>query len=264
MKRSYGMPYVGSKNRYVKDICQILPAGKRLVELFGGGGAITDYATEFCLDKWELFYYNEYNEDVVKHFKRAIEGDVHPRWVDRDEFVKFDLDMFEKFCFGFGNKIGCATYFAEPKRAELTKKVFLGEMTLEDAKKEALKIGIVRVPSNMHCEPRERWNRLLGMKKTPDILDRITVTSLDYREYQYQDGDVVYCDIPYELTKHGNKEMYGEEFDHQAFWEWAESRPFDVYVSSHLHGEPVYIKKTNTRMSGNSNALKRIEAVLKV
>lgn len=236
---------------------------KDLLNYLVGGGAITDYATEFCLDKWRSFYYNEYNEDVAKHFKRAIEGDVHPRWVDKDEYLKFDLDMFDKVCFGFGNKIGRPTYFAEARRAELAKKVFLGEITLEEAGKEAHKIGIVRVPSDMHCEPRQRWNRLLGMKKSPDILDRITVSSLDYREYQYQDGDVVYCDIPYELTKHSNKELYGEEFDYQAFWEWAESRPYDVYVSSYLHGEPVYIKKTSTRMNVG-DVLKRIEAVLKV
>lgn len=37
MKRAYGLPYVGSKNRYAEEILSVLPAGSRLVDLFAGG-----------------------------------------------------------------------------------------------------------------------------------------------------------------------------------------------------------------------------------
>lgn len=35
----YGMPYMGSKSKIALDIIKKLPSGKRLVDLFGGGGA---------------------------------------------------------------------------------------------------------------------------------------------------------------------------------------------------------------------------------
>ena len=56
----------------------------------------------------------------------------------------------------------------------------------------------------------------------------IVVSTDDYRNYVYQDGDVVYCDPPYEGTS-----GYGREFDHEAFWQWCRTRDFPVYVSEY-------------------------------
>lgn len=36
----YGLPYQGSKNQIARKIIAELPAGKRLVDLFGGGRAL--------------------------------------------------------------------------------------------------------------------------------------------------------------------------------------------------------------------------------
>lgn len=41
---NYGVPYMGSKNRIAKDIIAKLPTGKRFVDLFAGGCAITHAA----------------------------------------------------------------------------------------------------------------------------------------------------------------------------------------------------------------------------
>lgn len=41
MEKHYGVPYQGNKSRIADIIISILPEGKRLVDLFGGGGAIT-------------------------------------------------------------------------------------------------------------------------------------------------------------------------------------------------------------------------------
>lgn len=54
MKKSYGIPYMGSKNRIAEDIVDFLPSGKTLVDLFGGGGAITDCASKS--GKWEKVF----------------------------------------------------------------------------------------------------------------------------------------------------------------------------------------------------------------
>ena len=39
-EKHYGVPYQGNKSRIADIICYILPSGKRLVDLSGGGGAI--------------------------------------------------------------------------------------------------------------------------------------------------------------------------------------------------------------------------------
>lgn len=46
--------------------------------------------------------------------------------------------------------------------------------------------------------------------------------------YVHQDGDVVYCDPPYEGTA-----SYSGGFDHKAFYDWAASRDYPVYFSSY-------------------------------
>ena len=43
---NYGFPYMGSKSKIAKQVINSLPAGKRLIDLFGGGGAITHCAVE--------------------------------------------------------------------------------------------------------------------------------------------------------------------------------------------------------------------------
>lgn len=40
MEKHYGVPYQGNKSRIADIIISILPAGKRLVDLFGGGGQL--------------------------------------------------------------------------------------------------------------------------------------------------------------------------------------------------------------------------------
>lgn len=42
MEKHYGVPYQGNKSRIADRIISVLPAGKRLVDLFGGGGC--DYS----------------------------------------------------------------------------------------------------------------------------------------------------------------------------------------------------------------------------
>ena len=44
MKQSFGAPYMGSKNRMAKDIIELLPSGRRFVDLFAGGCAMTHAA----------------------------------------------------------------------------------------------------------------------------------------------------------------------------------------------------------------------------
>ena len=58
---NYGFPYMGSKSKIADWVIDQLPSGKRLVDLFGGGGAITHCAVES--KKWQQVVYNELNPD---------------------------------------------------------------------------------------------------------------------------------------------------------------------------------------------------------
>ena len=54
---TYGVPYMGSKNRIAKDIIDLLPSGNRLVDLFAGGCAITHCA--LLSGKWSRILNND-------------------------------------------------------------------------------------------------------------------------------------------------------------------------------------------------------------
>ena len=74
----------------------------------------------------------------------------------------------------------------------------------------------------------ERLQSLQSLQRL-QRLESLEIHVGDYRDVQIQDGAVVYCDIPYR----GTSEYVAGDFDHDAFYEWALSRPFAVYVSEY-------------------------------
>lgn len=98
----YGMTYRGSKNAIAEDIVSVLPAGKRLVDLFGGGAAISHCAV--LSGKWQNVLYNEYNPLLVDLIKKAINGDYknEKRWISREYFFRLkEKDGYIKYCWSF-------------------------------------------------------------------------------------------------------------------------------------------------------------------
>ena len=103
-KRNYGIPYMGSKNRIAKQIIDFLPSGETLVDLFGGGGAITDCASES--GKWKNIIYNELDALPYTCFLKALRGEYEneDRWISREDFFRLkDTDEYVACCFSFGN-----------------------------------------------------------------------------------------------------------------------------------------------------------------
>ncbi|UYI59108.1 DNA adenine methylase [Lacticaseibacillus paracasei] len=58
-----GLPYVGNKGQKAEKIIDILPAGNRLVDVFGGGGSIN--LTASSSGKWDEVVYNDRRKTVV-------------------------------------------------------------------------------------------------------------------------------------------------------------------------------------------------------
>ena len=100
-----GVPYQGSKNTIVREIVSILPRGKRFVDLFAGGCAVTHAA--ILSGKYETFLANDLNGVGVRLFKDAIAGKCDGRWrdwVSREEFLSHkDVDPLISLCWSFSN-----------------------------------------------------------------------------------------------------------------------------------------------------------------
>ena len=65
---------------------------------------------------------------------------------------------------------------------------------------------------------------------------------MDYREYKYQEGDIVYCDVPYEQIGKGKCDDYGVQFDSLEFYEWVKARNFPIYFSSYEISDDSFYK----------------------
>lgn len=114
MRKNYGLPYMGSKNKLAEEIINFIPQKKVLVDLFGGGGAISVCASQS--GKYEKIIYNELNTIIAETFQKAINGEYENerRWVSREEFEKLKkTDGYVAICFSFSNN--CNTYIYGPK-----------------------------------------------------------------------------------------------------------------------------------------------------
>lgn len=223
----YGLPYMGSKNQIAEEIIKYLPSGKRLVDLFGGGGAISHCAS--LSYKWDSVLYNEINPLVFKAFKMAINGEFENenRWICREDFFKLrETDPYAAFCFSFSNNL---TDYAYAKELEPIKKALHYSMVFGD---DSL-LKKIKIDPRKRKEHLENYARLQSMRALDRMKDlsgcEVELSNDTYLNYVYKEGDVVYCDPPYEDTWCGS---YGG-FNNEEFYKWVESREYTVYFSSY-------------------------------
>ena len=195
MRKNYGLPYMGSKNKLAEEIVNFLPQKKVLVDLFGGGGAISVCASQS--GKYEKIIYNELNSLISETFQKAINGEYENerRWVSREEFEKLKkTDGYVAICFSFSNN--CNTYMygtkIEPyKRAyhyaivfddfgpfnelfddETTEKIKKSVEGITDLKERRIKFSHALgdyILSLERCEPLESKEKLDTVKYTVDV-----------------------------------------------------------------------------------------------
>lgn len=106
---------MGSKKSIAKYIVNALPGGERLVDLFAGGCAITDYALKNT-DKFSRFLVNDLNGWTPKAYVKALSGGFNDeeRWISRQDFFRLkDTDPYVNLCFSFGNNL--KTYMYGPE-----------------------------------------------------------------------------------------------------------------------------------------------------
>ena len=321
---SFGLPYKGSKSSIAKDIIGVLPGGNRLVDLFCGGCAITDFALKNT-DKFNKFLINDIDERNPKTYMKALNGVFRneDRWISRQDFFKLkETDDYVRLCFSFGND--GKTYMYGPQ-LEPYKRAIHHIVFWEDyAPMEELCPAVVKIIHD-YCDGKDQKGRRLALGKavaahvkamgsveywqsnpmfravkvkwsedrrgisssqwnrgsplenlerleslqSPESLQslqslerlqnlehlqsqnvQIVASADDYRNYVYQDGDVVYCDPPY-----ANTSKYTVDFDNEAFWQWCRTRDFPVYVSEYRAPEDFISvwSKEKRRLFSSSN-----------
>lgn len=99
----YGVGYLGSKNAIAEQILEILPAGRRLVDIFCGGCAITHCS--IVSGKYQRFLMLDISDNPLL-FLNAIQGKYkeEKRWISREDFYRLkDTDLYVRNAFSFGN-----------------------------------------------------------------------------------------------------------------------------------------------------------------
>lgn len=237
----YGIPYMGGKDKIADDILSVLPMGKRFVDLFGGGFAMSHAA--LLSGKYEQVFYNELNPLLSELIKDALAGKYanERRWISREDFLRLkDTDGYVKYIWSFGNN-GKAYLFGKDK--EPIKKLghefvcfgkdIPGVPNIAETDMRVRRLYLQRfIKKNMgeryELEQLERLQRLQQLEQL-EQLERLEINCGSYLDYQYREGDVVYCDPPYENTKQYDK----NDFDHKQFYDWVASREYPVYFSSY-------------------------------
>lgn len=264
LDQHYGVPYQGNKSRIADIIISILPKGKRLVDLFGGGGAITHCA--MLSNKWEYFLYNDLNEMITTLFTDAINGKYHDerRVITREDFEALkDTDPYVKYIWSFGNNGLAYLWGKHIEEIKCTACHSLLDETLNE--RRLAYVHFVKMiqetddPTPNRLAPLERLQALTQL----EALQRLEVKNIDYRDFDYQEGDIVYCDVPYEQTDKKQCDDYGLTFDSVEFYEWAKTRPYQVFFSSYeISDDGFYSKKIKSVMSligATTNSQKRTE-----
>ena len=206
--------------------------------MFGGGFAMSHAA--LLSGKYEQVFYNELNPLLPKLIKDTLAGKYanERRWISREDFFRLkDVDGYVRYIWSFGNN-GDGYLFGKDK--EHIKKLghdfvcfgkdIPGVPNIAETDMRVRRLYLQRyikknTGERCELEQLERLHRLQRLQR----LQRLEINCGSYLDYQYREGDIVYCDPPYEDTaKYDN-----DGFNHKQFYDWVASREYPVYFSSY-------------------------------
>ena len=284
-----GLPYVGNKGQKAEKIIDILPAGHRFIDVFGGGGSIS--LTAASSGKWNEVVYNDRRKTVVNLLKALIEDNPHFDlmnyvYMDRETFYNWRDNMPDSIertlvltVWSFSN--GLRSYLwgkkIEKEKLQLTRAIFFGDTgtQLDDlysyAKNETTISGKYTVYHKWHLKRLEQLQQLKQLEQLERLqqleqlqqlkkLKQLKYSVLDYRSLDIKPSDVVYCDPPYT----GTGKDYGG-FDDEAFQQWLANCPAkQIYISEYTqlpHTEVAFV--LGKKQSFKSKGKRKDELLLK-
>lgn len=245
----YGIEYKGSKSRIAKEIIEILPSGDRFIDLFGGGGAVSHCAS--LSGKYKEVIYNDLNPSIYSLVKDTFTGKYTKdkflfEWVSRDLFNKERMENpVIRWCWSFGCD---RLYYLYSKEMECIKESVYKAIVNKEYSTVFLELTNNLIPFGDSVDltvRKSEWSTFCRtMLKTPDkyrveslerllslysftLLNNISFTNTTYLDYEYRDGDIVYCDPPY----CGKRQDAYKGFDSKQFIEWARKIP--CYISEY-------------------------------
>ena len=92
-------------------------------------------------------------------------------------------------------------------------------------------------------------------------LERLSFYNTSYEQVQIKENSIVYCDIPYLDTR-----GYGAEFNHKAFFDWADAQSHPVFISEYNVADSRFklVFKINKRSMMSCNKDKCVDKVEKL
>ena len=283
-----GLPYVGNKGQKAQQIIDLLPAGGRFIDCFGGGGSISLHAWDS--GKWSEVIYNEKRASVVELLRMLLNND--PR-IDLNKYVYLTREQFFDWrdnqpdswertlvltAWSFSNNLKEYLWGKKvaPDKLLLTRALFFGDTgTQFDEIYENSKnlTTIAEKNTCFHKWRREkmnvssRYDRLQQLEQLQQLerlkqasIPGITFITGDYRDLAIKNDDVLYCDPPYI----GTGVDYGG-FDFDVFHDWYMNCPADVYISEYtqLPDTEVYAD-LGSKHSMTATGKRRNELLLRV
>ena len=281
---NFGLPYMGSKNRIAKWVCDILPNANTLYDLFAGGGAITHCA--ILNQKYNNYIVNDLNSLCIDGLKMAYNGEFknETRWISHEDFFKLRYtDYYVACCYSFGNNFRTYSYNKETEQLKkamhysvffndnylLQKFVNVDNLNYTSDNKQDRMIYLRKYLHNftdfkdkkIQLQNVERLTRLQSLECLQK--GNIKFYSDDYQNIPLTDKDtVIYCDIPYLNT---NKYKY--PFDYERFYTWAERQEIPVYISEYEMPKDRFVcvaeKEKRCTYSSTNNSKIAIERIFR-
>ena len=252
-----GLPYVGNKGQKAEKIIDILPAGHRLIDIFGGGGSIS--LTAASSGKWDEVVYNDRRKTVVNLLKALIEDNPH---FDLMKYVYMDRETFYNWrdnvpdslertlvltVWSFSNDLRSYLWGKkiEKEKLQLTRALFWGDTGTEFDQLYSYSLNANTISEkyrlfhkwrrdNYRFDLPRRIQQLEQLQQLEriqqhELLEPIKYSSIDYRLLDVKPNDIVYCDPPYI----GTSKDYGG-FDNDAFRKWLANCPAkQIYISEY-------------------------------
>ena len=291
-----GIPYVGNKGQIAQKIIDELPAGKRFVDVFGGGGSMSLHAVNS--GKYESVVYNNNTQAEADAFRELLFTNKHadlfknPPALTRDEFkatkehcnsmpnaryfllltiwsFSNDLTSYlgrddltndkikaQQALWGADNEYGAVYEFVKPNMTVAERYAVWRKWRRENIHRFEQLGRLKQLEQLSRLEQFERLQQLQQLKQS----GKLEINSYDYRFADIESEDVVYLDPPYV----GTSMLYGG-WDEKEFEDWYTSLPAnEVYVSNYERLPNTEIVAEFSKHSLTAKGTRRKELLLKV
>ena len=223
------MKYMGSKNRYKKDLLPILlkdrKPGQYYVEPFCGSCSIICEVEPPCIANDNHYY-------LISMWKALQKGWIPPAFVSNEQYDyvrQFKELYFDPCLVGY---VGFNSYGGK----------WFGGYPRDKANK------------------RDYWDEYYRniMKQVPKLKDIIFICG-DYTQMDIPPNSIIYADPPYENTT-----KYKGKFDHIKFWDWCRQQQLEhqVYISEYNTPddfECIWSKQVNNTLVQHTGSKQGIE-----